>query len=65
MGESYISFMNIKKSKVASALSIFVAVMMFASLVAVPTAHALSLGELVELFIALGVIPAVKIPSVF
>ncbi|MBI1999530.1 MAG: peptidoglycan-binding protein [Parcubacteria group bacterium] len=47
-------------SSTAKTVSVLVAVMMFLGVVAVPAAYAVSLSELVELFIALGVIPADK-----
>src|SRR3989344_1342574 len=51
---------NFTKSKTAKFIGLAVAVLMFAGVVAVPVAHALSLAELVELFIALEIIPASK-----
>src|SRR3989344_6750187 len=48
------------KSKTAKFIGTFVAVLMFAGVAVVPVAHALTLAELVELFIALEIIPASK-----
>ena len=51
---------NFTKSKTAKFIGFAVAVLMFAGVAAVPVAHALTLAELVELFIALEIIPASK-----
>ena len=47
-------------STTSRAIGLLVAVTMLLGVVAIPTAHAVTLAELVELFIALGVIPADK-----
>src|SRR3989344_4903772 len=47
-------------TKTAKFIGMFVAVLMFAGVAVVPVAHALTLAELVELFIALEIIPASK-----
>ncbi|MBI2049232.1 MAG: hypothetical protein HYT29_02265 [Parcubacteria group bacterium] len=44
-------------TKTAKFIGMFVAVLMFAGVAVVPVAHALTLAELVELFIALEIIP--------
>jgi hypothetical protein len=51
---------NLTNTKTAKSIGIVVAIMMFLGMVAVPVTHALTLSELVELFIALEVIPADK-----
>jgi len=51
---------NFTKSKTVKFIGLAVAVLMFAGVVAVPVAHAITLAELVNLFIALEIIPADK-----
>lgn len=50
---------NLKKSKI-TVVGVFVAVMIFGGIVAIPNAHAITLAELVELLISLEIIPADK-----